>query len=58
MCIGAAGEERKWRAFGMAPETAAALGTGPLAPTAPTRVRGIGVLADTPATGPPFPVIQ
>ncbi|MDN3260772.1 hypothetical protein QWJ26_13290 [Streptomyces sp. CSDS2] len=55
---GAAEEEWKWRAFDMAPEIAAALGISPLALTARTRVRGSGVLADTPAADCPLPVVQ
>ncbi|MGW1427879.1 hypothetical protein ACWD6K_04570 [Streptomyces sp. NPDC002431] len=41
-------EEWKWRAFDMAPEIASALGVSPLALTAAMRVRGVGVLAETP----------
>ncbi|WP_234431820.1 hypothetical protein [Streptomyces sp. NRRL S-241] len=41
-------EEWKWRAFDMAPEIASALGISPLALTASMRVRGVGVLAETP----------
>ncbi|MET8827298.1 hypothetical protein ABZX40_15080 [Streptomyces sp. NPDC004610] len=41
-------EEWKWRAFDMAPEIASALGISPLALTAAMRVRGVGVLAETP----------
>ncbi|WP_282204615.1 hypothetical protein [Kitasatospora fiedleri] len=45
---GEAEEEWKWRAFDMAPEIASALGISPLALTATMRVRGVGVLAETP----------
>ncbi|MFF4717594.1 hypothetical protein ACFY2V_40315 [Streptomyces eurythermus] len=41
-------EEWKWRAFDMAPEIAEALSISPLALTAAMRVRGVGVLAETP----------
>nr|WP_239084811.1 hypothetical protein [Streptomyces halstedii] len=40
--------EWKWRAFDMAPEIATALGISPLALTESMRVRGVGVLAETP----------
>ncbi|MFI1438711.1 hypothetical protein [Streptomyces fructofermentans] len=41
-------EQWKSRAFDMAPDIASALGASPLALTADTRVRGVGILAETP----------
>jgi hypothetical protein len=40
--------EWNWRAFDMAPEIATALGISPLALTESMRVRGVGVLVETP----------